>query len=220
MPSVHPRIRAILFDLDGTLTDSRPGILTSYAYALTTLGRTLPTGDLGWCIGPPIRECFARLLETDDAALIEESYARYREQYERAGKYENRVYAGVPEMLTVLRAGGYRLFLATAKATPLAASILEHFGLRTYFAGVYGAEPDGARAEKADLVRYILQTERVAADETILIGDQPYDVIGAHANGVLAGAVTYGYGKRDDLLRLRPVEVFDSPEDIARYFAA
>lgn len=211
-------IRTILFDLDGTLTDSRPGILASYTYALTTLQRAMPTGDLGRCIGPPIRACFARLLETHDADLVEEAYSLYREQYERAGKYDNRVYVGIPALLAALQARGYRLFLATAKATALAASILDYFDLRACFAGVYGAEPDGTRAEKADLVRYILQAENLNATETIFIGDQPYDILGAHANGVLAGAVTYGYGQREDLVRYQPEHLFASPSEIARFF--
>lgn len=213
-----PRISTILFDLDGTLTDAKPGILASYAHALARLDRTMPAGDLDWLIGPPIRECFTLLLGTDDPALIGQAFALYRERYDREGKYENRVYEGVPAMLAALRARGYPLFLATAKATPLAASILDHFHLRHFFAGVYGAEPDGTHADKADLIRHILATERLAAENTMLIGDRRHDVMGAHANGVRAGAVTYGYGSAEELATARPDRLFGSPRAVLDFF--
>lgn len=211
-------VRAILFDLDGTLTDAKPGILASYDYALARLGRQMPAGDLSWLIGPPIRECFARLLETEDAALIEEAYALYRERYDRVGKYENRVYEGIPAMLAGLLERGYTLYVATAKAGPLAASILEHFTLDRYFAGIYGAGPDGTHADKADLVRHILQVEGYAGSETILIGDRRYDIAAARANGAQAGAVTYGYGSHAELTEARPDHIFPSPRAIAAFF--
>src|SRR5262245_23909514 len=120
--------RAFLFDLDGTLTDPRVGIVGSLRYALDLLGRPCPDEEvLASCIGPPLRRSFAMLLDTRDGALIEEAIRLYRERFDVVGLYENRVYDGVPDMLERLR--GARRFVATAKMVAFAERIVAHFGL-------------------------------------------------------------------------------------------
>ena len=148
---------AIYFDLDGTLTDPKPGITRSIQYALQRLDHpTMPTEDeLTWCIGPPLRTSFVRLLGGDHSA--DRAVALYRERFSDIGLYENRVYDGISEVLTTLCASGHRLFVATSKAHVFADRIIDHFGLRDHFERVFGAELDGTRVDKSHLLEYALK---------------------------------------------------------------
>ncbi|MHB8382123.1 MAG: HAD hydrolase-like protein [Candidatus Binataceae bacterium] len=147
-------ITNLLFDLDGTLTDSRVGIIRSIQHAMRALGALPPSEEsLGWCVGPPMRQNFARLLSTDDSTLIDRAFTHYLERYESIGYRENFVYDGVPAMLAAL-ASGRRMFVATSKLASSAERILTEFKLRDFFEGVYGSERDGRLADKRELVPY------------------------------------------------------------------
>ena len=192
--------RAVFFDLDGTLTDPKPGITECIRHALGGLGRTPPPADeLVWCIGPPLSASFATLLETTDDILIARSLALYRERFGTVGLYENAVYPGIPEAVAAVRAAGFATFVATSKPHVYARRIVEHFGLDTLFDGVYGSEMDGTRVEKADLIAYALAGERLAPDRVLMIGDRQHDMIGARRCGVRAIGVSYGYGSEAEL---------------------
>ena len=201
---------AIYFDLDGTLTDPKPGITRSIQYALQRLDHpTIPTEDeLTWCIGPPLRTSFVRLLgdHTADRAV-----ALYRERFSDIGLYENRVYDGIGEVLTKLRASGHRLFVATSKAHVFADRIIDHFGLRDHFEHVFGAELDGTRADKSHLLEYALKQAAVDPAKTLMIGDRSHDMVGAKNNGMNRIGVLYGYGSRDELLRAGAQHVCATP---------
>lgn len=192
---------AIYFDLDGTLTDPKPGITRSIQYALQRLDHdTIPTEDeLTWCIGPPLRASFVRLLGGDHAA--DRAVALYRERFSDIGLYENGVYDGIDEVLTALRASGHRLFVATSKAHVFAERIIDHFGLRRHFERVFGAELDGTRADKSHLLQYALKEASVDPFKTLMIGDRSHDMVGAKNNGMKGIGVLYGYGSRDELLQ-------------------
>ena len=206
---------AIFFDLDGTLTDPKPGITRSIQYALQRLDHpTIPTEDeLTWCIGPPLRTSFVRLLgdHTADCAV-----ALYRERFSDVGLYENRVYDGIGEVLTTLRASGHRLFVATSKAHVFADRIIDHFDLRDHFEHVFGAELDGTRVEKSDLLEYALKQACVDPAETLMIGDRSHDMVGAKNNGMRRIGVLYGYGSRDELLEAGAQQVCATPDAIIR----
>lgn len=190
----------LLFDLDGTLTNPFQGITTCIAHALEKMGSASPPrAELGWCIGPPLRSSFAKLLATDDPERIENALAFYRERFGAVGLFENKVYDGIPESLEALQALGHRLYLATSKPGLYAERIMDHFGLSRYFTRIYGAEMDGTRNDKTDLISYLLERESIAVDETAMIGDRKYDMIGAKANGVCGFGVLWGYGTRDEL---------------------
>ena len=147
------RTRAVLLDLDGTLTDPRPGIVRSIRHALDRLRRPCPDDDvLATCIGPPLRGSFGRLLQTTDPACIEQAMGFYRERFAEVGLYENEVYAGIPAMLDALGSTGGRLYVATAKPAVFAERIVRHFALDHHFAGVYGPDLDGHLDDKADLL--------------------------------------------------------------------
>lgn len=205
----------LFFDLDGTLTDPAPGITGCLAYAVQRMGRpTPPAVDLRRYIGPPLREAFADLLETRDAATIEEAVRSYRERFSTVGLFENAVYPGVERILGQLCAEGFRLALVTSKPTVYANRIIDHFQLRRFFAQVYGAELSGERSSKAELVAQALSGEGVEDFQACMIGDREHDILGAKANGVAAIGVTWGYGTAEELRRAGANAVIDSLDQL------
>lgn len=207
--------QAVLFDLDGTLTDPFVGITRSLGYALEKLGRTAPNADgLRWCIGPPIQSSFAVLLETEDASTIGEAVRLYRERYAAIGKFENTLIEGIPEVLAKLVADGFFLAVATSKLKSYAGEIIDHFGLRRYFQVVHGSELDGSNSVKSELISHILAVEHIDARRTVMIGDRSHDVFGANANGVSAVGVLWGYGDRQELEAAGAARIVASPTEL------
>jgi phosphoglycolate phosphatase len=191
--------RALLFDLDGTLTDPSRGITRCIAYALEHMGTPVPeAAALREWVGPPLREMFAAALGSEEHG--EQALALYRERFGRIGLYENELYAGVPALLAALREQGTRLLLATGKPQPYARRILEYFGLLDYFALVGGATFDGTVNSKAEVIATLLP-HLSAAERTgcVMIGDREHDVVGARAHGLPCIAVGYGFGSAAEL---------------------
>ncbi len=213
-----PHISHLLFDLDGTLTDPKPGIIQSIQHALRKLKRPVPSEEeLLWCIGPPLRENFATLLSSSEPALLEQAVAFYRERFEAVGMFENQVYPGVTEMLARLEQMKYTLLVATSKPRVYAQKIVVHFGLAEYLDSIYGSELDGQRTDKRELLGFILTREAISADRALMIGDRRHDIVGAKHNGMWAGGVTYGYGTREELTMAGADYVFDTPDEIAPF---
>jgi phosphoglycolate phosphatase len=211
-------IKNVLFDLDGTLTDPREGITRCIQYALEQLNRPVPAQSaLEAYIGPPLRSTFALILASTDAALVETAVGLYRERFSATGLFENELYAGVPSMLERLQAARLRLFVATSKVGMFAERILEHFGLSSFFDGVYGSMLDGRFDNKVDLLRHLLASERLAAAESVMIGDRKHDVFAARQNEMLSLGVTYGYGTRAELTTAGADALCDSPAGIVDF---
>jgi phosphoglycolate phosphatase len=190
----------ILFDLDGTLTDSRLGIVRSLRHTLETLGLTPPPdGELERYIGPPLQRVFPKLLGSDDAALTARALAVYRERYVPIGMFENAVYPGVADGLAQLRELGLRLWVATSKPHVYADRILEHFDLRSCFDGVFGPELCGTRADKTELVAHLLASTHINCERAWLVGDRLHDVVAARNNGLVAVGAAWGYGSVEEL---------------------
>ena len=203
----------LLFDLDGTLTDNYAGISASIGHALSRLGARMPDEQtLRGCVGPPLRQSFARLLATTDAARIELAIAHYRERYSSVGWCENVVYGGIEGALAALGDRGGRMFVCTAKPTTFARRIIAHFGLEAHFEGVYGAELDGRHDDKSLLLAHLLAQERITPRDAVMIGDRAGDVKAARANGVAAVGVLWGYGSRSELAAAD--RVVESPGDL------
>jgi len=205
---------AIYFDLDGTLTDPKPGITRSIQYALQKLDHhTIPTEDeLTWCIGPPLRASFVRILGGEDSA--DRAVSLYRERFSDIGLFENAVYDGIGEVLTTLSQSGQRLFVATSKPHVFATRIVEHFGLRHHFEHVFGSELDGTRVDKSDLLAYALKVAAVDPSKTLMIGDRSHDMVGAGNNGMKGIGVLYGYGSKDELIGAGALHVCATPHAI------
>lgn len=199
------KIQNVLIDLDGTLTDPKIGICTSIRYGMEKVGHPLPEDTpLEWCIGPPLKQSLAQLLNTQDDALAERALAMYRERFSAVGLYENELYPQVAQTLAVLQQHGLKLFLATAKPQVYAVRILQHFQLDKYFYKMYGSELTGERTNKGDLIGYILQQEQLNPNETVMIGDREHDILGARRFGIETIAVEYGYGTAKELDEAQP----------------
>jgi phosphoglycolate phosphatase len=183
----------LLFDLDGTLTDSRVGIVRCFAHALEHVGRAPADLPPLVCIGPPLSVAFRTLLGTDDPSLIEEAITRYRERFERIGMFENSLFRGVAQGLTALRDEGHRMRVVTAKPQPYAGTILQHFGIDVFFEAIHGPTVEGRTHDKVALVADAVREH--ASTDAVMIGDRAEDIHAATANGIVSIAVTWGYGR-------------------------
>jgi len=191
---------ALLFDLDGTLTDNYLGIARSIVYALDRLGIEPPDASvLRRCVGPPLRTSFASLLDTGDAEAIEQAIALYRERFADVGWRENVVYDGIPDALAALAARDRPLYLCTSKPEVYARRIVALFGFHEHLRGVYGADLAGTLDDKAALLAHLAARERIDASRSVMIGDRHHDVRAARANGALAIGVLWGYGSAEEL---------------------
>ncbi|MBV8964790.1 MAG: HAD-IA family hydrolase [Mycobacteriaceae bacterium] len=190
------RPQLVIFDLDGTLTDSARGIVSSFRHALAHVGMPLPDNpDLaGMVVGPPMHQTLRGLGlgERTDAAI-----AAYRADYTSRGWELNEVFDEIPELLADLRAAGVRLAVATSKNEPTAKKILAHFGLDEHFEVIAGASFDGVRATKADVIAHALSQLHPVPEHVLMVGDRRHDVHGASHHGIDTVVVEWGYGGRD-----------------------
>jgi phosphoglycolate phosphatase len=170
-------------------------------------------------VGPPLRSSFARLLATDDRARIEDAIAHYRARYAETGWRENTMYAGIAGIVARLAASGTTLVLCTSKPQPYAERIVAYFGLATHLAGVYGADLAGTLDDKAALVARLLDRERLDARLCTMIGDREHDVRAAHANGVRAVGVLWGYGSREELEDAGADAIARTPDELPEVVA-
>jgi len=191
--SAHPQL--VIFDLDGTLTDSAQGIVASFRHALATIGAEVPDGDLaGRIVGPPMHHTLAGMGLGERA---DEAIAAYRSDYTSRGWSMNSVYDGVPELLTDLRAARVRLAVATSKVESTARRILEHFGLAEHFEVIAGAGVDGTRATKSEVLDRALSQLHPLPERVMMVGDRAHDVEGAAEHGIATVVVAWGYGAAD-----------------------
>ncbi|WP_430333107.1 HAD hydrolase-like protein [Rhodococcus sp. ACT016] len=197
-----PLAPVLLFDLDGTLTDSALGIHNGFRHALTAVGRPEPTAEmLATVIGPPLMDSM-RAMGLDEATTAA-ALAAYFERYDAVGWSENEVYAGIEPMLAVAKGTGARLAVATSKTEKFAIRILEHFGLAGYFEVIGGASSDGSRRAKADVIEHVLGGLGIPATaggtaDVVMIGDREHDVHGAAHWGIPTVFVEWGYGSAEE----------------------
>ena len=204
--------KAILFDLDGTLTDSGEGIIKSAAMVLEKYGLPVPDYDtMRVFVGPPLHETFIKFgIAPEDAdAAIE----LYRTRYTTVGKFENFPYPGIREMLEKLKAAGHKLYVATSKPEPMSIEILEHFELAQYFDMICGATFDRSRSEKSDVIAYLLQ-QVGKKENAIMVGDTVFDVAGAAQHGIPTIGVSWGYGKVQDMQAAGAAEIASDPQHL------
>ena len=186
-------MKAILFDLDGTLTDSGEGIINCVKLALNHYGIKVDNEEsLRVFIGPPLQKTFVEFgipkEEVDNAIKI------YRDRYIPIGKFENRPYDGIRELLVKLRDSGCKLYVATSKPEETALEILDHFDMTKYFDIICGASFDVSRHSKDKVIEHLL--ERIGEKiDAVMVGDTAFDVLGAKSNGIPTIGVSWGFGK-------------------------
>ena len=204
--------KAILFDLDGTLTDSGEGIINCATLALEHFGLPVPDREtMRVFVGPPLDETFMKFGVPADKT--DEAIAVYRSRYTTVGKFENIPYPGVEKMLRSLKEHGHKLYVATSKPETLSMEILEHFDLAKYFDLICGATLDGSRSKKADIITYLLE-KAGGAENAVMVGDTSYDVIGAKAHSMPCIGVSWGYGKVADMEEAGAIAIANTVDDL------
>ena len=207
-----PHYDAILFDVDGTLIDSAPGILNTLEMVFRDMGVDVTNVNLRRYIGPPLRKSFAE--HFSDPAKIEEATERYRMIYHENGCHEGSVYPGVPEMLRRLKDAGFTLCTATCKPTEVVTPILEEQGIAGYFSFIGGASMDESRDTKTDVIRYVLSQPPLQGKRVLMVGDRSDDLQGAANCGLDAVGVLYGYGSREELEPFHPKLLVESCKEL------
>ena len=204
----------ILFDLDGTLTDSGPGIMRCAGIALRELGMEVPDPQqMRAFVGPPLSVTFRRFGVEEER--IEEAIELFRRDYRVSGKWENHPYEGIAEMLAQLKEAGLVLLVATSKLETMAREILEKVALAPYFSEIAGATADGSRVNKDDVIRYLLdKTEHPGA--IVMVGDTVFDIEGASARGLPAIGVSWGYGNVEEMKQAGAAAIVDTPQELAK----
>lgn len=200
--------KTILFDLDGTLTDSGEGIINCASLALEYFGIPVPSREaMRVFVGPPLHEMFVKFGVPANQA--DKAVEVYRSRYFTVGKFENFPYPGIPELLADLKNQGHRLLVATSKPEALSVEILEKFELAGYFDRICGASMDRSRSTKEDVIAYLLK--EYEADETmVMVGDTAFDVIGATAHGIPTIGVAWGYGSVAEMEKAGAVAIADT----------
>ena len=207
--------KAILFDLDGTLTDSGPGIMNCARLALEHYNLPIPSEtEMRTFVGPPLHDSFIRFgvpaEEADNAIKI------YRSRYIPIGKFENDPYPGIREVLEQLKALGHTLYVATSKPESMSVEILEHFDLAKYFDIICGATFDRSRSTKEDVIAHLLN-QCGDYDQKIMVGDTAFDVIGAKAHGIPTIGVAWGYGKVEDMENAGAVAIAHTMDQLLKF---
>lgn len=201
--------RTILFDLDGTLTDSAEGVINCAIVALKHFGLPIPQREeMSFMVGPPLRDSFLRLgVKEDDVELAVELY---RQRYVPTGMFENAPYPGISALLAALKEEGHELYVATSKPETMATAILDKFHLSGYFDRIFGASLDGSRDTKDTVIAYLLE-QLGPRENIIMVGDTSYDVLGAAVHGIKTIGVAWGYGKIEDMNNAGAIAIADSP---------
>ncbi|EJR40130.1 Phosphoglycolate phosphatase [Bacillus mycoides] len=207
-----------LFDLDGTVTDPKKGIVNSVLYALEKVGiEELHVSELDSFIGPPIQQSFVERYNMNEGE-VERAVFYFREYLKQRGLLENSVYEGIPNLLKQLKDTGNRLFIATSKPTIFARQVIEHFQLTNYFEDIIGSNLNGTRIKKEEIIAHILQqNEGLNKEEVVMIGDRKHDIIGANHNGIASIGVLYGYGSENELIEVSATHIAKDIEELHHF---
>lgn len=209
------RYTHVLFDLDGTLTDSSKGIEKSAALALDYFHIPYQSlDDLSVFIGPPLRKTFPEWGVPEER--VEEAVQIFRSYYLVKGKFENRPFDGIVMMLEDLKAAGVHLYVATSKPEGTAREILDHYDLSQYFDEIAGASMDGSRDDKASVIRYLL-SKCAHVSDALMVGDTYYDIDGACDLGMASAGVSWGFGSVSDMISHGAAVIVESPQELENY---
>jgi phosphoglycolate phosphatase len=217
LSSIMATTHSVLFDLDGTLIDSQPGIVASCLAALCALGHKPDEAlDVKCFIGPPIEEMMQVLLRSYGDDRVGEAVTAYRHHYGESGLLGSEPYPGIIGALQEMRQAGLRIYLATSKREVFARRILENLKLATYFDGIYGSVPGGKLDHKTELLAQIVSEQDICASHSLMVGDRRNDIIGAHAVNMRGLGVLWGYGSRDELEAAGAEQLVELTADLAQ----
>ncbi len=211
----------ILFDLDGTITDSGEGILNCVKYALESAGLQIPPEKELWqFIGPPLIDSFQNFSGMSFKEA-EQAVRKYRERYSTVGIFENKLYKGIDTVLAKLKEEGFLLAVATSKPEEYTKRILEHFAVAGYFDEVVGSTMDGKRNKKADIIREVFRRMQISEEskpEVIMVGDRKHDILGAKDCGIASLGVTWGFGSKQELKEYQADYIVYQVEELLDFF--
>ncbi|MBV4428191.1 HAD family hydrolase [Clostridium tyrobutyricum] len=209
------KYKYVLFDLDGTLTDSKEGITKSVQYSLKKYGIIVNDLDLlEKFIGPPLKESFIKYYKFDELKSVQ-AVEYYREYFKKYGIFENKVYENVEVLLAKLKKSGFNLIIATSKPTVFARRIIKYFNLYAYFDDIVGSNMDGTRSIKGEVIKYILDKYNIVNHgEVVMVGDRKHDIVGARENNINCIAVSYGYGSIEELRTSGPKYIAENLLDV------
>ncbi len=214
--SSKTRYQNIIFDLDGTLTDSADGLTASISYALKKMGANINTSELRSFIGPPLQHSFREKCGFTESEVLH-AIKYFRDYYREKGLYENKLYPGAAKMLKTLYECDKKIYLATSKATIFAETILQYFHIDNLFTFIAGATLDGSRVEKKEVLAYLIDNNSyLHHKETVMVGDRKHDIIGARSLGFNSIAVTYGYGSIQELSFEKPAYLVHSVPELEK----
>lgn len=204
-------MKAILFDLDGTLIDSSRGIKNGFAHTFKKLGIPFPDEDtLRTFIGPPLEDTFKRYLTSPSE--IDKAVKIYREFYKEQGAFEASVYPDIPEFLADLKKSGYQIYVTSSKLDALIPVILKAFNLDSYFTGLYGHT--NQRPNKTEVIKACLTAENISSEDAVIIGDTSFDMIGGKNVGIATIGVTWGFGLEAELRTAGADYICQTTQDI------
>ena len=203
-------METVLFDLDGTLTDSGEGIIKSAYIALKHFNIHATQEQLKVFVGPPLIETF-RMFDIQESSL-DEAVKLFRKRYLTVGKFENHPYQGIENVLRTLKEKNYNLFVATSKPEKIAIEILDHYELSPYFTKICGATMDEKRSSKDDVISYL--KTHIDTDKMLMIGDTIYDVLGANVHSIPTIGVSWGYGNPKEMKKAGAITIVHTPEEL------
>lgn len=207
--------KTILFDLDGTLTDSGEGIMNCAEFALNHFGLPVPSREeLRIFVGPPLHDTFGKFGVPEDR--VDEAVAVFRSRYTPIGVYENTPYPGIWELLETLQEQGHTLCVATSKPEIMANTVLDYFNMTHYFDKVCGALLDRSRISKSDVIAYLLK-ENGRADNMVMVGDTEFDVIGAAEHGIPTIGVGWGYGSVPEMEKAGAIAIANTCDELLQF---
>ena len=208
---MNKRYEAALIDLDGTINDSKPGIIETFEKVFESYG--MEVDDIDRFIGPPLKSTFKNIFEGDEQKASEATDL-FRSIYENEGMYNYRVYDGIGSLIEKLHAGGIKVFLATSKLEEIAVKLIEREGLSGFFTDMAGSTIDDSRSEKVQIIEYLLEKHSLSKQSTVMIGDRRHDAIGASKAGIDCIMVGYGYAPKGEIDEMDPEHVANTVEEL------
>lgn len=207
----------IIFDFDGTLVDSRPGVVKSFKKVVKELtSKQIDEKTIIKLIGTPLAQIISLLLETNDQTLIDKGSDLFKRYYQEDGLYENIIYPGVKEMLESLKEQSFRLFVVSNKIEEFMIKILEEHDIKKYFISIIGTDGTDAHSKKAEYVKSILNSFKLNKEETVIVGDTESDIKAGRENLIYCLGVTWGYGRREDLIKAKADKIIDRPLELVK----